>query len=138
MAIVGRKPNMLRELTGKTTQATVPQGNVRVAPLRVAPKPPKWMTNKFALANWEEVAPVMVENRLLTRSNLPLFELMVASYGKIVENYTTRSGTVNTGLLTLYRSIVNDFGLTPCSQIRAHVPDKAEDENPFLTNRKAA
>lgn len=136
----GRRPNILRELTGKPTQAVIPQQtSIRVTPLRAVPKCPAWIKDALAIEQWDEIAPVMIEHKLLTKSNLPMLALMVATFGRIVEGYTARkNGSINTALLAQYRTLVNDFGLMPCSQLRIRLPEATENENPFLHNRKAA
>lgn len=135
----GRKPNLpeIRAITGKPSQTKFPVGNVRARPLRAIPKPPAWMKNKWALEEWDEIAPELVENRLLTKASLRAFVFMISLCGEIIAEFE-KKGKFNVAYLVQYRLLLNEFGLTPCSQMRAHVAPETENENPFLHNRKAA
>lgn len=147
MAVGGKRrlPGTLALIRG-----SIPQGNakhrstkkVEVAPLNAVPPSPLWLPNVYAIAEWERLAPIMVEHKLLTPANESALAMMCAAFGKIIEGMRDpkRDFALSSTLLTQYRLMVSEFGLTPASQMRA-VPFGDEGkapENPFAKNKRQA
>jgi phage terminase small subunit len=98
------------------------------------PPPPDWLPNAHAVKEFERLAPVLVNNKLLTQAGLMAFAHLCALHGKIVQLYA--AGECPTGhMLSQYRALINDFGLTPVAQGKVRASSDNQRENPFKKNQ---
>lgn len=78
---------------------------------------------------------MLVNNKLLTDAGLMAFGHLCALHGKLVQLWA--AGESPTGhMLSQYRALINDFGLTPVAQGKVKVAGDNPKANPFANNRK--
>lgn len=133
-----RKANHLKSISGTYRADRQAPPPLDIPPIAELPKPPTWLPNSHATNEWKRLGPRLLERGLLTEEGLMAFGHLCALHGKIVQLWA--AGESPTGhLLSQYRSLVNDFGLTPMSQGKV-TPNggarpKAPD-NPFVQHGK--
>lgn len=75
--------------------------------------------------------------RILTEGGLSALGILCALHGKLVQLWT--AGESPTGaMLAAYRSLTNDFGLTPVAQGKVTATTANNASKPFTTNGKRA
>ena len=79
------------------------------------PPAPVWLPNIHAKREWARLAPLLVKHKLLTVGGLSPLGMLCALHGKIVQLYSAGEAPP-AAMLGTYRSLINDFGLTPASQ----------------------
>lgn len=99
-------------------------------PLKEIPLPPLWLSNIHATIEWERVARILIENKLLTESSLSSLGVLCSMYGKLIEVFE-HGGVPKAAELQQYRNLANDFGLTPMSQARLKPTGPAKSKNRF-------
>ncbi len=138
----------LRSISGserrkpKENPLGVPKSQLKsVTPLKALPPPPPLLKRSpRGTLEYNEVGPLLIEAGLLTRANLYLFVGGCRAIGQIVE--AVEEGLpMNQSLLTLYKNILGEFGLTPTSQIRRGGPEappaeQGEPANEFEANKR--
>jgi phage terminase small subunit len=93
------------------------------------------MPNEHAVKEWNRLGAILVTNRLLTEAGITIFGMVCALHGKLVQMWA--SGETPTGhIMAQYRSMVNDFGLTPAAQSKVKPFGKEDEDNPFARNGK--
>jgi phage terminase small subunit len=98
------------------------------------PAPPDWLLNKNAIDEWNRLAPILFNNKLLTEVGTSALGQLCAMHGVIVGLW--KNGDCPTSaLLSQYRVLSNDFGLTPSSQMRV-TPISPKKNNPFANHGK--
>lgn len=116
-----------------------PAPEVELPTLAELPKAPTWLPNAHAKREWERLGPILVANGLLTQGGIAAFGQLCALHGKLVQLWA--AGETPTGhMLSQYRALINDFGLTPVAQGKVRgvwtpVADKPA-ANPFSSNGK--
>lgn len=109
-----KKPTNVLQLAG-TARPDRARSEAELPTLGDLPKPPTWLPNAHAVAEWKRLGPILVANRLLTEGGLSAFGMLCALHGKIVQLYA--AGEAPTGhMVAQYRNLINDFGLTPVAQ----------------------
>jgi phage terminase small subunit len=111
-----RKPNPLKLIAG--TDRPDRHANEIDLPLCAAvPSAPDWLANAHAVKEWERLAPILHANGLLTEAGTAALGVLCSLFGKIVQLYA--AGESPTGhMLSQFRALANDFGLTPVAQGR--------------------
>lgn len=100
------------------------------------PPAPDWLPNVHAKKEFKRLAAILHANRLLTEGGLMSLGHLCALHGKLVQLWS--AGESPSGhLLSQYRNLINDFGLTPVSQGKVKPGAGAENSgNKFATNGK--
>jgi phage terminase small subunit len=96
----------------------------------VTPPPPDWL-NIDGSHEWLRLAPQLVQHRVLNSGSLHSFAMYCALHATLVDHF--RSGrTPSASIISQWRSLANDFGLTAMSQQKI-APARApgHDANPF-------
>ena len=97
------------------------------------PPAPDWLSNGHAVKEWERLAPILHKSRLLTVAGCSAFGVMCSLHGKIVQLFAAGE-CPNGNMLGQYRSLVNDFGLTPVAQGKVRPSGQKEKTNSFAGN----
>lgn len=135
-----RKPSALKAIAGtnqKCRDAAV-ANSVEMPPLSNIPDAPDWLPNAHAVKEWNRLAPILTNNKLLTEAGLSALALLCSLHGKCVQLFA--AGECPTGhMVAQCRNLMNDFGLTPVAQgkVKAVSGDK-EKPNKFANNIKRA
>lgn len=126
-----RKPAEFRVIAGTERECRPPaEAQIELPKLASVPQPPDWLKNAHALAEWSRLAPMLHRAGLLTEGGVSAFAVLCAVHGTIVDTYSKgESPTANT--IAQYRSLVNDFGLTPGAQTRVKAPGQHAPVNRF-------
>ena len=137
---MNRTPPTLKAIAGTQRPDRVYE-TVDFEPCADVPRAPDWLANVHAVAEWNRLGPILHANGLLTEAGLTAFGVMCSLFGKIVQLYAAgESPTAN--MITGYRSLANDFGLTPYAQGRVkgsftgHMAERPG--NKFANNGKRA
>lgn len=127
-----KKPDNVKVLCG-SRQPSAPDP-VALPLVDAVPDAPDWLPNAHALKEWERLAPILHANGLLTEPGLMALAHLCALHGKLVQLWS--AGESPSGhLLSQYRNLINDFGLTPVAQgkVKAGGAD-AKPANRFSSN----
>ena len=131
----GKKPAGLKVIAGtdRKDRADVAP-SVELPTIEKVPEAPDWLPNAHALKEWERLAPILVANKLLTEAGLSAFGMLCSLHGKLVQLFAAGESP-NASMVSSYRNLVNDFGLTPVAQgkVKAAVPE-APQGNKFANN----
>lgn len=133
----GKKPNPLKVVAGTERKDRAPESTVELPPVTAVPKPPSWLPNSHAKKEWERLAPILVANKLLTEAGLSAFGMLCSLHGKLVQLWSAGEAPV-ASMVSQYRNLVNDFGLTPVSQGKVKAVGDGPTENKFSRNGKRA
>jgi phage terminase small subunit len=130
-----RKPTQLKAIAGTSRPSREPSQVVDLPLVEEYPDPPDWMPNAHAVKEWNRLVPILVANRLLTEGGLGPLAMMCSVYGKMVQLYA--AGETPTGhMLSQYRGLANDFGLTPVAQGKVSGQQDGRKSNKFSGNGK--
>lgn len=105
-------------------------GPIPFTALEVLPKPPDWLSNHFALQEWNRLGALLVEQRLLTEAGLSAFGNLCCIHGDILQ-LRVAGCTPKGSLLSVYRSLTKDFGLTPNAPLPVKLGSHAASANRF-------
>jgi phage terminase small subunit len=127
-----RKPTNLKSISGterkdRAEPADIPKFHV----LTEVPPAPDWLPNGHAVKEWDRLAPIFINTRLLTDAGLSALGHLCATHGKIVQ--LLAAGESPTGaLLTALVRMNNDWGVTPIAQGKVKsAPDDGKSGNAF-------
>jgi phage terminase small subunit len=125
-----RKPRHLKIITG--SRRVDEHAEVPLPLVDEVPAPPDWLPNAHAVREWQRLAPILFACGLLTEASLSALGMLCAIHGKLLQSF--EAGVTPTGhLLAQYRSLVNDFGMTPAAQSKVTVQSKPVG-NRFASN----
>lgn len=128
-----RKPDKLKVVAGTDQPCRMNPDGVDFDSLGELPDAPDWLPNAHAVKEWNRLGPILLRASLLTDAGLSAFGQMCALHGKIVQLWA--AGESPTGhMLSQYRNLINDFGLTPVAQGKVSAIDKAKPGNKFGNN----
>jgi phage terminase small subunit len=99
------------------------------------PSAPDWLPNAHAVKEWNRLAPILTANKLLTEAGLSALGQMCALHGKLVQLWSAGEAPV-ASMMTQYRNLANDFGLTPASLGKVKPVAETETGNKFAKNGK--
>lgn len=134
---MNKKPINLKLLSGTDQPCRRDEGGAEYEPLEQIPEPPDWLPNAHAVKEYNRLGPVLHKNRLLTEAGVMAFAHLCAIHGKIVQLYA--AGESPTGhLLSQYRNLINDFGLTPVAQGKVRPTEAKAKGNKFAGNGRRA
>ncbi len=130
-----RKPHTLKVVAGTDRPDRVPPPSVELPLVEQCPPPPSWLANAHAVSEWNRLAPILTNNRLLTEASLSTLGVLCSLFGKIVQLYA--AGESPTGhMLAQHRALANDFGLTPVAQGKVKPLGEEKKGNKFASNGK--
>ena len=130
-----RKPEQLKVVAGTDRADRVPAGGVDHKAIDDLPAPPDWLPNAHAIKEWNRLGPLLVRVNLLTDAGLSAFGQLCALHGKIVQLWA--AGEAPTGhMMSQYRALINDFGLTPVSQGKVNPTGEKPKGNAFANTGK--
>lgn len=136
------KPRALQVIAGTTRKdrdEKLAQNPIVDLPLVdvASPPPPNWLPNAHAVKEWRRLAPILAKVGLLTEGGLASLGVLCATHGKIVQVFAA-GDCPPASMIATYRSLVNDFGLTPAAQgkVRAVGNPETPPQNEFGRNGK--
>lgn len=115
MAGPGKKPTSLKVVAGTDRKDRAAPPVVELPVIDKVPDPPEWLINAHAINEWKRLARILTANGLLTEGGLSALGVLCSTHGDIVRQLS--AGIMPTAhLVSQYRALVNDFGLTPVAQ----------------------
>ena len=128
----GRKPAQLKAIAGTARKDRAVEA-VELELLDSVPSAPDWLPNAHAVKEFDRLAPILHKVRLLTTGGIMTLGHLCALHGKIVQLYAAgESPTAN--MIGQYRSMANDFGLTPVAQGKVRSAGETKEGNRFAGN----
>ena len=132
--MANHKPRALKVIQG-TLQPCRDIPQAEFAGVTEVPNAPDWLPNMHAMKEWDRLAPILHKAGLLTEAGLSAFGMLCSLHGKIVQLFA--AGECPTGhMLAQWRSITNDFGLTPVAQGKVKPLGQEKPKNKFGENGK--
>lgn len=131
----GKKPAGLKVVAGTTRKDRDESPSVGLPTVSAVPEAPDWLPNAHAVKEWERLAPILVANKLLTEAGTMALAHLCALHGKIVQLYAAGEAPV-ASMVSQYRNLINDFGLTPVAQGKVKPVGEEAKGNPFARNGK--
>lgn len=154
--MAGRKPKPTeqKKLAGNPGKRALNQAEPRLPEFDKPPSPPPYLSVP-AKKEWKRVAPLLLTARVLTQGDITALEAYCIQYGVMVEaqkDIKKRGMMIKQGkgmmlvnpmfevqqkVLTQMRQFMVEFGLTPSSRSRIHVPpaEKADEFGDFLSGK---
>ena len=126
------KPLALKLLTG-SRRVGKQAPSVNVPALQQVPRPPDWLLNDSARAEWNHLAPLLVANGLLTEGSLSVLAHACNLHGVITRSFAAGEHP-KAATLGIYRLLVNDFGLTPVAREKTTPAAPSTSKNRFHRN----
>lgn len=133
----GKKPAGLKVVAGTERPDRKAPPVVDLPTVAAIPKPPSWLPNAHAKKEWERLAPILVANKLLTEGGLSAFGMLCSLHGKLVQLWAAGEAPV-ASMVSQYRNLINDFGLTPVAQGKVAPVGDGKKENRFSRNGRRA
>lgn len=132
-----RKPKALKVVAGTVQPCRDEDPAVDLPTISEVPPPPSWLPNAHAVKEWNRLAPILVANRLLTEAGLSAFGMLCSLHGKLVQLWAAGEAPV-ASMVSQYRNLINDFGLTPVAQGKVRPIGEEPAKNAFARNGKRA
>lgn len=131
-----RKPSSLKVIAGTDQPCrALPKDAAALPVISDVPAAPDWLPNAHAVREWERLTPILVANKLLTEAGLSALGMLCALHGKLVQLWAAGEAPV-ASMVAQYRSLINDFGLTPVAQGKVRPVASEAQANPFAKNGK--
>jgi hypothetical protein len=125
-----RKPRPLKIVAGTDRPCRRYEPGVEFDPIATQPPMPDWLPNEHAVAEWNRLAPILTQTRLLTEVALSSLAHLCALHGVLVEKW--RAGEPPSGhVLAQYRALAGEFGITPAAAMKVRANDDAKPANRF-------
>lgn len=127
-----KKPDNVKVLCG-SRQPSSPD-TVSLPLVEGLPEAPDWLPNAHAVKEWDRLAPILYANKLLTEAGVTALAHLCALHGKLVQLWA--AGESPSGhMLSQYRNLINDFGLTPVAQGKVKIGGAdTKPSNRFASN----
>ena len=133
----GKKPTSLKVVAGTDRPDRRNESSAELPAVSELPRAPSWLSNAHAKKEWDRLGPILVANGLLTEAGLSAFGVMCSLHGKIIQLFAAGETPV-ASMVSQYRNLVNDFGLTPVAQGKVKPTSDAKKENRFSRNGRRA
>ena len=120
MAKRGRKPKpqALKKLGGTDQPCRMNPDTLEFPmPERQDGDPPRWMKNEYALETWDEMYPMLMANKVLTKADLRALAVMCTLFGQIAQD-TAAGRPTSASNAGEVRKQFSEFGMTPSSRTR--------------------
>ena len=128
--MAAKKPTHLKALSNTVQPCRVTEDTVQLPLVDDVPVPPNWLPNAHAVLEWNRLAPILINNKLLTEASLTTFGHLCALHGKLVQLYAAgESPTAN--LVGQYTKLANDFALTIVAQGKVKQGGGEDKKNRF-------
>lgn len=128
-----KKPASLKVISGTDQPCRRDEDGVEIPALDEVPEAPDWLPNAHAVKEFDRLAQILHANKLLTEAGVMALAHLCALHGKIVQLYAAgESPTAN--LVSQYRNLINDFGLTPVAQGKVKSGGETKAGNKFANN----
>lgn len=142
------KPTNLKVLQGNAGKRSLNKNEPKADQLKKIPTPPQWLTG-YARDAWEHHAPWLYSSKILTHSDLTVFESYCDAYGtwrKACEELNkyglviegANGGPMKNPAATVkneaFRQMTvagSSLGLDPSSRTRLATPNGEDEANPF-------
>lgn len=131
----GKKPARLKVVAGTERKDRAIAPSVELPTVSQVPPHPDWLPNAHAIKEWERLAPILVANKLLTEAGLSALGMLCALHGKLVQLWSAGEAPV-ASMVSQYRNLINDFGLTPVAQGKVKPVGAEPEGNRFAKNGK--
>lgn len=129
-----RKPTTLKAISGTVQPCrALPKEAPTLPVISDVPEAPDWLPNAHAVKEWDRLAPILVANKLLTEAGLSALGMLCALHGKLVQLWAAGEAPV-ASMVSQYRNLINDFGLTPVSQGKVRSVGEKPADNKFGRN----
>lgn len=125
-----KKPHNLKVVAGTARPDRDGPPLVDLPVVSEVPEAPDWMPNAHAIKEWNRLAPILHANKLLTEAGLSTLGQMCALHGKLVQLWAAGEAP-NASMLSQYRGLANDFGLTPVAQGKVRPHGETTPKNEF-------
>lgn len=129
------KPRNLKVLSGTIQPCRDSRKAPEVSPLDAVPLPPDWLPNAHAVKEWDRLAPILVNLRMLAEGDLSTLGMLCALHGKIVQLYAAGE-TPTASMAATLRGMQSDFGLSAVARAKASPVGPGKPSNPFSANGK--
>jgi len=127
------KPKELKILSN-TVRPCRDKATITLPVVSGVPDPPKWLPNAAAIVEFKRLATILVANKLLTEGSITSLGHLAAIHGKLIQIWS--SGDTPSGfLISQYRNLINDFGLSPVSSAKIGAAP-VKKPNAFASNGK--
>ena len=126
------KPKALKIITG-SREPVLPA--MELPSLKQCPPAPDWLPNAHSVKEWNRLAPLIAATGLLTEGGLATLGTLCALTGKLIQLWAAGE-TPTANMIGQYRSLSNDFGLTPAAQAKIRAPSVEPSGNRFAANGK--
>jgi phage terminase small subunit len=131
-----RKPTQLKAIAGTSRPDRVATLEVDLPLVDKLPCAPDWMPNGHAVKEWDRLAPILMNNKLLSEGDLAPLAHLCALHGKIVQLYAAGESPT-ASLISTLRGLHNDFGLSPVARGKVSPTGGNEETgNKFRKNGK--
>ncbi len=137
MATGGRKPQTTaqKKAKGETRPCRLATADVLEFPqVKEVPDPPEWVNND-GQSLWNEIAPALYRQKVLTEADLYALGHLCQLHGEIVDGYRRRLQPTAAQLSQL-RMYFSEFGMTPSSRTRIGKGSDGKGENSFKKNKR--
>ncbi len=135
MAKPGRKPKprALKEQSGTVQPCRMNIDTLEFpVPERGDADPPMWVKNEYALELWDEMHPMLMANKVLTKADLHQLAVMCVFFGQIALD-SAAGRPISAANASEMRKQFAEFGMTPSS--RARVGANADTKNNKFSGR---
>lgn len=131
MAIRGRKPksNKQKRAAGERRPSRQSAEVVEFPAAKTVPNCPSWVTYEAGQELWNELAPLLFAQRVLTVADIYALGHLCQHHGELLDQYRRGIPPKPSDRSELRRQF-SEFGLTPSSRARVEKGDK-ESENKF-------
>jgi len=131
----GRKPQAKEQKAAKGETRPSRQGPTVVEFPKAdgVPDPPPWIAYEAGMDLWDELAPLLFAQKVLSTVDIHALGHLCQLHGKIVDDYSRRLAPTAAELSQL-RMYFSEFGLTPSSRTRVGTTGNGKKDNPFSQN----
>ena len=130
-----KKPTSLKVIAGTIRPDRDTSKSINLPLVQSVPLAPDWLPNAHAIKEFEKLAQILTANGLLTEAGISALAVLCSLHGKIVQLFAAGETPLG-NMVAQYRSLVNDFGLTPIAQGKVKPVGESPKGNKFSNNGK--
>lgn len=129
-----KKPSQVKALRGTLRPDRESGDSLELSELEALPDPPDWLPNGHAVREWDRLCKQLHNLGLLYEESLTALGHLCALHGKLCQVWSAGLEP-NASLVTQYRALCSEFGLTPVSAMK--LPGQTiKPANKFSNNGK--